>query len=101
MIRTASGRKIEFVSKIEARKSREEGERVEARAGLVITDEIKYRGIGIEGFSFYGSEKDYFIYFKIDEYSEKLFLYVKKEEIEKIKNDPTYKKIKKKYYGVE
>jgi hypothetical protein len=101
MIRTAYGRPIEFVSKIEARKNNEEGERVEVKAGLVITNETKHRGIGIEEFSFYGSEKDYFIYFKINEYSEKIFLYVKKEEIEKIKNDPTYKKLKKKYYGVE
>jgi hypothetical protein len=105
--KTKGGNKIEIVSEVEIENIK--GEIIgTAKVGLVISDNKKHRGLGIENASFDGVTKKiaikdgetvdttkYYRYKRKDE--EKIYL--SEQTVQKVLSDPKFKELSNKYYG--
>ena len=100
MIKTAWGAPIEFVAKIEVENWK--GKKIgTVKAGLIITDEKEHRGVGIKNACLAGAlagiQKNRFLY----KQNNCKVLYIREESIQKILDDPKFKSLAEKYYGVK
>ncbi len=107
-LKTAEGNLIEFVAEVEIENSH--GEKIGlAKAGLVITDQERFRGIGLENASFEkitkkeNTDKEAFIGIDAIQYAYKKkngeIVYLSRKTIENLLKHPDYQTLKQKYYG--